>query len=44
MQKLKATEANKRRGLGTREKVSLRRINLESNTDIHGSNTKNLPI
>jgi hypothetical protein len=29
---LKATEANRRRGPGTREKVSLRRINLEGDT------------
>jgi hypothetical protein len=36
--------ANKRRGLGTREKVSSRRINFESNTYLHGSKTRNLPI
>jgi hypothetical protein len=29
---LKATEGNRRRGPGTREKVSSRRINLEGNT------------
>jgi hypothetical protein len=29
---LKATEANRKRGTGTREKVSSRRINLEGNT------------
>jgi hypothetical protein len=29
---LKATEANRRRGAGTREKVRSRRINLEGNT------------
>jgi hypothetical protein len=29
---IKATQANRGRGLGTREKVSLRRLNLESNT------------
>jgi hypothetical protein len=29
---LKATEANRRRGPGTREKVRSRRINLEGNT------------
>jgi hypothetical protein len=40
----KATEANRRRGLGTREKVSLRRINLEGNTYVHGRKTRNLPI
>jgi hypothetical protein len=31
---LKATEANRRRGPGTREKVSSRRINFEGNTDV----------
>jgi hypothetical protein len=40
----KATKANRRRGLGTRQKVSSRRINLESNTYVHGSKTRNLPI
>jgi hypothetical protein len=40
----KATEANKRRGLGTREKVSSGRINLQSNTYVHGSKTRNLPV
>jgi hypothetical protein len=34
----------KQRGLETREKVSSRRISLESNTYVHGSNTRNLPI
>jgi hypothetical protein len=29
---LKATEANKKRGPGTREKVRSKRINLEGNT------------
>jgi hypothetical protein len=29
---LKATEANRRRGPGTREKVRLKRINLEDST------------
>jgi hypothetical protein len=38
----KATEANGRRGLG--EKVISRRINLESNTYGHGSNTRYLPV
>jgi hypothetical protein len=38
------TEANRRRGLGTREKASSRRINLESNTYVHGSKTRNLPV
>jgi hypothetical protein len=38
------TEANRRRGSGTREKVSLRRINLEFNIYVHGSNAKNIPV
>jgi hypothetical protein len=42
--RLSLTEANKRRELGTSEKVSLRRINFESNTYLHGSNARNLPI
>jgi hypothetical protein len=33
-----------RRGLGTREKINLRRINLEYNTYIHESNARNLPV
>jgi hypothetical protein len=41
--KKKVTEANKRRGPGSREKVSLKRINLECNTFVHGSNARNLP-
>jgi hypothetical protein len=44
MQKLKATEASRRRGSGTREKVSLRRINLECNTYVHGSKARTLPV
>jgi hypothetical protein len=40
----KVTEANRRRGPGTREKVSSRRINLECNTFVHGSNARNLPV
>jgi hypothetical protein len=44
MQKLKSTEANRRRGPGTREKVSSRRINLECNTYVHESNVRNLPV
>jgi molybdate-binding protein len=40
----KATEVNRRRGSGTREKVSSRRINLECNTFVHGNNAKNLPV
>jgi hypothetical protein len=38
------TEANRRRGPGTREKVSSRRINLECNTYAHGSYARNLPV
>jgi hypothetical protein len=38
------TEANRRKGPGTREKVSSRRINLECNTYVHGSNVRNLPV
>jgi hypothetical protein len=30
--------------LGTREKVSSRRINLENNTYVHGSKTRSIPI
>jgi hypothetical protein len=41
---LQVTEANRRRGSGTREKVSLRRINLEFNIYVHGSNAKNIPV
>jgi hypothetical protein len=40
----KVTEANRRRGSGAREKVCLRRINLECNTFAHGSNARNLPV
>jgi hypothetical protein len=40
----KATEANRRRGSRTREKVRLRRISLECNTYVHGRNTRNLPV
>jgi hypothetical protein len=31
---LKATEANRRRGLGTREKLRSKRINLKGNTHV----------
>jgi hypothetical protein len=41
---LKATEANRRRGPGTREKVSLRRINLEGNTHAQEINVSQLPV
>jgi hypothetical protein len=40
----KATEANRRRGPGTREKVSLRRINLEGNTHAQEINVSQLPV
>jgi hypothetical protein len=42
--KKKKEMANRRRGLGTGEKVSSRSINLECNTYVHGSNARNLPI
>jgi hypothetical protein len=41
---IKVTEANRRRGTGTREKVNLRRINLEGNTHIQESNASQLPV
>jgi hypothetical protein len=41
---LKATEANRRRGPGTREKVSSRRINLEVNTHAQEINVSQLPV
>jgi hypothetical protein len=40
----KATEANRRRGPGTREKVSSRRINLEGNTHAQEINASQLPV
>jgi hypothetical protein len=40
----KATEANKRRGQGTRERVSSRRINLEGNTHAQEINVSQLPV
>jgi hypothetical protein len=40
---LKATEANRRRGPGTREKVRTRRINLEGNTHAQEINVSQLP-
>jgi hypothetical protein len=39
---LKATEGNKRRGPGTREKVRSRRINLEGNTHAQEINVSQL--
>jgi hypothetical protein len=41
---IKATEANRRSGPGTREKVSSRRINLEGNTHVQESNASQLPV
>jgi hypothetical protein len=40
----KATEANRRRGPGTREKVNLRRINLEGSTHAQEINVSQLPV
>jgi hypothetical protein len=41
---LKATEANRRRGPGTREKVRSKRINLEGNTPTQEINVSQHPI
>jgi hypothetical protein len=41
---LKATEANRRRGLGTREKIRSKRINLEGNTHGQDINVSQLPV
>jgi hypothetical protein len=41
---LKATEANRRRGPGTKEKVSSRRIKLEGNTYVQKSSASQLPV
>jgi hypothetical protein len=41
---VKVTEANRRRGPGTTEKVSSGRINLESNTYVQESNVSKLPV
>jgi hypothetical protein len=41
---LKATEANMKRGPGTREKVRSKRINLEGNTDAQEINVSQLPV
>jgi hypothetical protein len=38
------TEANRRRGPGTKEKVNLRRINLKGNTHVQESNASQLPV
>jgi hypothetical protein len=40
----KATEANRRRGPGTREKGRSRRINLEGNTHAQEINVSQLPV
>jgi hypothetical protein len=40
---LKETEASRRRGPGTREKVRSRRINLEGNTHAQEINVSQLP-
>jgi hypothetical protein len=40
----KATEANRRRGPGTREKVRSRRINLEGNTHAQEINVSQLHV
>jgi hypothetical protein len=39
-----ATEANRRRGPGTREKVRSKRINLEGNTHAQEINVSQLPV
>jgi hypothetical protein len=41
---LKATEANRRRGPGTREKVRSKRINLKGNTHVQEINVSQLPV
>jgi hypothetical protein len=41
---LKATEANRKRGPGTREKVRSKRINLEGNTHTQEVNVSQLPV
>jgi hypothetical protein len=41
---LKATEANRRRGPGTREKVRSKRINPEGNTHAQEINVSQLPV
>jgi hypothetical protein len=41
---LKATEANRRRGPGTRQKDRSRRINLEGNTHVQEINVSQLPV
>jgi hypothetical protein len=41
---LKATEANRRRGPGTREKVRSKRINIEGNTYAQEINVSQCPV
>jgi hypothetical protein len=41
---LKETEANRRRGPGTRENVRSKRINLEGNTHAQEINVSQLPV
>jgi hypothetical protein len=41
---LKATEANRKRGAGTREKVRSKRINLEGNTHAQEVNASQIPV
>jgi hypothetical protein len=41
---LKATEADRKRGPGTREKVRSKRINLEGNTHAQEINVSQLPV
>jgi hypothetical protein len=42
--KKKATEANRKRGTGTREKVRSKRINLEGNTHAQEINVSQCPV
>jgi hypothetical protein len=41
---LKVTEANRRRGPGTRGKIRSKRINLEGNTHAQEINVSQLPV
>jgi hypothetical protein len=41
---LKATDANRRRGPGTREKIRSRRINLEGNSHAQEINVSQRPV
>jgi hypothetical protein len=41
---LKATEANRKRGPGTREKIRSKRINLEGNTHAQEINVSQCPV